>query len=182
MRYMQMSFSDELINVVPYRPVLVRAHATRHPIPWCPAQHQQQSATRTRREEGRLLDPASKPQGHRPVGPQLRPLRGSHHIHGARVGRTNHGSTRPGEKNGRHGQLLTIIAAGPPPLTSPHRKRNVEEEDEMKRREEEKSFPLTGSFLLERGRRGRTLLSSATVSCGRRRCARCGMLLEEMAV
>ena len=127
MKYMPMSFSEGDLSLTRSSGGGCSQHrkrwactGTRHP--WCPAQHRQQSATRTRREEGRLLDPDSKPQGHRPVGPHLRPLRGSHHIHGARVGRTktNHGSTRPGEKNARHGRLLTIIAAGPPPLTSPH--------------------------------------------------------------
>lgn len=48
----EMSFSDELINVVPYRPVLVRAHATRHPIPWCPAQHQLAAISNQDQERG----------------------------------------------------------------------------------------------------------------------------------
>jgi hypothetical protein len=47
-----MSFSDELINAVPYRPVLVRAHATRHPIPWCPAQHQLAAISNQDQERG----------------------------------------------------------------------------------------------------------------------------------
>lgn len=51
-------------------------------------------------------------------------------------GGPNHGSTRPGKQNARHGQLLTIIA-GPPPLTSPHTTPETKPSgrDEKKRRE-----------------------------------------------